>query len=232
MDFSKLEQLEKHINIISAIERGSAFGGDIWQTGLDDTREVFQIVQAQVDVVNDKVIFRTNSLAQVSQDFSIFVRLRYRNIIFRLESHEFKVVADRLICSIPKEVKALAVRSTERYVLPFEQDVSLSIKKITATSKDFAPEIEVRMVDVSESGIGILISGANRDFLKPYDHFWIKAINHEKLKRDIFGTVLYVAPKGYFLKRQDVRIGLSLSTALNWETFCTLKKKCRIILSA
>jgi hypothetical protein len=232
MDFSKLEQLEKHINIISAIERGSAFGGDIWQTGLDDTREVFQIVQAQVDVVNDKVIFRTNSLAQVSQDFSIFVRLRYRNIIFRLESHEFKVVADRLICSIPKEVKALAVRSTERYVLPFEQDVSLSIKKFTASFKDFAPEIEVRMVDVSESGIGILISGANRDFFKPYDHFWIKAINHEKLKRDIFGTVLYVAPKGYFLKRQDVRIGLSLSTALNWETFCTLKKKCRIILSA
>ena len=232
MDFHKLEQLEKHIQILSALERGVSFGGDIWQTRSESHRDVFQIVQTQVDLVNEKIILRTNSIAQVSQGFTIFVRLRYRNIIFMLEAHEFNVVADKLICSIPKDVKALPVRSTERYVMPFELDVSVSIKKFTRTLKDISPEIEVRMVDVSESGIGILMSGVNRDFLKPCDHFWIKAIDHEKLTRDIFGTVLYVVPKGSGLKKQDVRIGLSLSTALNWNTFCSLKKKCRIILSA
>jgi len=232
MDFAKLELLEKNVHVLSAIERGVAFGGDIWQTGHQDIREIFQIVQAQLDTVNEKVIFRTNSLSQVSQEFPVFVRLRYRNIIFRLEAHEFKVVGDKLICSIPSEVKALALRGSERYVLPFELDVSISIKKFTHNLKEITPELEVRMIDVSESGIGIIISGANKDFLKPYDHFWIKAIDHEKLNRDIFGTVLYVAPNGFYFKKQDVRIGLSLSTALSWENFCTLKKKCRIILSA
>jgi len=88
------------------------------------------------------------------------------------------------------------------------------------------------MIDVSESGVGILISGVNKEFFRPYDHFWIKAIDHKQLNRDIFGTVLYVAPKGYFLKKQDVRVGLSLSTPIGWDTLSNLKKKCRIILSA
>lgn len=232
MDFSKLEQLEKQIHIVLAIERGSAFGGDIWQTGSSLERDIFQIVQIQIDSIHNKVIFRTNSLSQVSQDFPIFVRLRYRNIIFRLEPHQFKVVGDKLICSIPNDVKALAMRTTDRYVLPFELDVSLSLKRFARTMKEITPELEVRIIDVSENGIGILISGANKEFLRPYDHFWIKAVDHQMLNRDILGTVLYVAPKGYFLKRKDVRVGLSLSTGLSWETFSSLKKKCRIILSA
>jgi hypothetical protein len=232
MDFSKLEPLEKQIHILSAIERGSAFGGDIWQTGSKQERDIFQIVQIQIDTIHNKVILRTNSLSQVEQGYPIFIRLRYRNILFRLEQHEFKVVGDKLICSIPKDVKALAMRATDRYVLPFELDVSLSLKRFARTMKEITPEIEVRMIDVSEYGIGILISGANKEFLRPYDHFWIKAVDHQALNRDILGTVLYVAPKGYFLKRKDVRVGLSLSTGLSWDTFSSLKRKCRIILSA
>lgn len=232
MDFSKLQPIEKRIHILNAIERGASFGGDIWQTGVCGTREVFQVVQIQVDSVHDKIVLRVNSLSQVEQPYPIFVRLRYRNIIFRLEPHEFKVIDSKIICEIPGDVKALAMRTTERYVLPFELDISLSIKRFGRTIREITPELEVRIIDVSTSGIGILISSANRDFLRPYDHFWIKAIDHKLLNRDIFGTVLYVAPKGYFLRKQDVRIGLHLSTPLSWDTFDSLKKKCKIVLSA
>jgi len=233
MDFSKLKALEKRIHIISAIEKGASFGGDIWQTGPGGEREVFQVVQIQLDLAHDRVILRVNSLSEVQSQYPIFVRLRYRNIIFRLDPHEFKVDSgSRVVCAIPAEVKALAMRTTERYVLPFELDISLSIKRFARTVKEMTPELEVRIIDVSTSGIGILISNANRDFFRPYDHFWIKAIDHKALNRDIFGAVLYVAPKGYFLRKQDVRIGLHLSTPLSWETFDNLKKKCKIILSA
>ena len=233
MDFTKLQQLEKRIHIISAIEKGASFGGDIWQTGINGEREVFQVVQIQVDLAHDKVILRVNSLTQVESNYPIFVRLRYRNIIFRLEPYQFKVAdGSKVICEMPDDVKALAMRTTERYVLPFELDISLSIKRFARTVKELTPELEVRIIDVSTSGIGILISNANRDFFRAYDHFWIKAIDHKTLNRDIFGTVLYVAPKGYFLRKQDVRIGLHLSTPLSWDTFDSLKKKCKIVLSA
>jgi hypothetical protein len=124
------------------------------------------------------------------------------------------------------------MRTTERYVLPFDLDMSLSIKRFARSLKESSPGLEVRMIDVSEHGIGVLISGMNKDFLRPYDHFWIKAIDQRSLGRDIFGTVLYVDPKGAMSKRRDVRVGLSLSAPLSGETFSRLKNKCRIILSA
>lgn len=232
MDFSKLEQLKKHVHIISAIERAASFGGDVWQNGENQKRTVFQFDHIEFASDHDSIILKTNSLYQLNQNLPIFIRLRYRNILFRLDPHEFHIIGDKLVFSIPKDVKALAVRDSERYVLPFNLDVSLSIHRFARSIKEVTPGLEVRIIDVSEFGIGILISGANKDFLRPYDHFCIKAIEQKSLYRDIFGTVLYVAPKSYFPKRQDVRVGLSLSTPLNWNTYCNLKRKCRIILSA
>jgi hypothetical protein len=119
------------------------------------------------------------------------------------------------------------MRPTDRYVFPFDLDMSISIQRFARSIKEMTPGLEVRLIDVSESGIGIMISGSNKDFLRPCDHFWIKEIGHKTLDRDIFGTVLYVTPK-----KQDERVGLSLSVPLNWNVFSRLKNKCRIILSA
>ena len=227
MDFSKHEQMQKHIHIVSAIERGGSFGGDIWQVGAEQKRTVFHFTQLEFDSFHEKIILKSTSLSQVEQGYPIFIRLHYRNIVFRLECEQFQVIGNKLICSIPKEVRALAIRPTDRYVLPFDLDMSISIQRFARSIKEMTPGLEVRLIDVSESGIGIMISGSNKDFLRPCDHFWIKEIDHKTLDRDIFGTVLYVTPK-----KQDVRVGLSLSVPLNWNVFSSLKNKCRIILSA
>ena len=227
MDFSKHEQMQKHIHIVSAIERGASFGGDIWQVGAEQKRTVFHFIQLEFDSFHEKIILKSTSLSQVEQGYPIFIRLHYRNIVFRLEREQFQVIGNKLICSIPKEVRALAMRPTDRYVLPFDLDMSISIQRFARSIKEMTPGLEVRLIDVSESGIGIMISGSNKDFLRPCDHFWIKEIDHKTLDRDIFGTVLYVTPK-----KQDVRVGLSLSVPLNWNVFSRLKNKCRIILSA
>lgn len=232
MDFSKLKQIEKPLDIISTIERASDFGGEIWQSGALG-RQVFRVLEVKLDVKKNQFILRTNTNEIVDSRFPIFVRLSYRNIIFRLGTDDFKVVGDKLICKYPDEARALEPRRGARYVLPFEQDVSLSLKRSGRSIRDNTSlEIEVRIIDVSESGFGILISGANKNFLRPYDHFWIKAIDHRPLSWDIFGTVLYVAPKGYSLRKHDVRVGLSLATNLGWDMFEYLKRKCRVVLGA
>lgn len=232
MDFSKLETLEKQDDIKAAIHRGVVFGGEIWQMNDLGERDVFPVILGQYDEVHNLIHLKTGSLNLVSENYPIFIRLRYRTILFKLETREFKVFGDHLVCTLPKDVKALAMRTTERYVLPFDLDMSLSIKRFARSLKESSPGLEVRMIDVSEHGIGVLISGMNKDFLRPYDHFWIKAIDQRSLGRDIFGTVLYVDPKGAMSKRRDVRVGLSLSAPLSVETFSRLKNKCRIILSA
>lgn len=234
MDMSYLKQLETKVQIISVIDKASLFGGDIWQSQHEtNERFVSQIIQIHNEIKFDKVIFRTPSIVQVNPDIPIFIRLNYRNIIFRLMPGQFKVNGDKISCHYPKEARALEERKGgDRYVLPFHSEMSLSLKRMERSTREMTYEMQLRIIDVSEKGFGILISSANREYLKKNDHFWLKTIDQKNLRTPILGKVCYVAPKGYYLKRGDVRVGLSLSLPLAQDIFDNLKKKCVLVLSA
>ncbi len=232
MDFSRLKSLEKKIEILSVIEKASRFGGDFWQTGFAG-REIFAIAEMSTDLQNENFILKTSSRITIDPQFPVFVRLNYRNTIFKIDPQDFQIMGNNLICKYPDEARAIDPRGGSRYVLPFEQNISLSLKRAGRSIADNAAlEIEVRIIDVSESGFGIMISSANRNFLRPFDHFWVKAVDQLSLKDDLFGTVTYVSAKDYSLKRHDVRVGLKLASSLSWDTFDYLKKKCKVILTA
>lgn len=234
MDMSELKALESRAQIITLIEKGSLYGGDIWQSGTkEEGRNLTQIIQIDNDLKIDKVILRTPSIVQVDPQKTIFVRLNYRNIIFRLFPGEFRVNGDRIVCNYPNEARALEERKGgDRYVLPISSDVSISLKRLERSIREVTYEIELRVIDVSQRGFGILISSHNREYFKRGDHFWLKSVNHDLLRSPILGAVCYVAPKGYYLKRGDVRVGLSLSLPLSKDIFEALKKRSQIILTA
>jgi hypothetical protein len=232
MDQDKFKHITKRIQIISAIEKASDFGGDIWQTA-PDGRRILHILQLHIDIKSDKVVIKAYGIRDLDPKSPIFIRLSYRNIIFKLEPRKFKILGlEKLIFDYPEEMRALETRKGERYVLPFDSQISLSITKAARSISENVPDLEVRIVDVSESGFGILISAANKEYLKKGDHFWIKTVDQRPLKKEISGIVTYVAPKGYYLKRGDVRVGLCLDTPLARDVFEQLKSKCHQILSA
>lgn len=235
MDMSQLKALESRVQIITVIEKAALFGGDIWQSvpGEKQGRHVSQIIQIITELRSDRLTLRTPSIVEVNPQLPIFVRLNYRNLIFRLFPGEFKVHGDKISCIYPEEARALEERKGgDRYVLPFNADISLSLKRIERSMRDMTYEMELRIIDVSEKGFGILISSQNKECLKKHDHFWLKAIDHSPLRSPILGSVCYVAPKGYYLKRGDVRVGVSLSMPIAQDTLEYLKKKCMMVLSA
>jgi len=229
MDLEKLKPLEKRLQIISAIEQGSAFGGEVWQNG-QSGREQMQI--HLINIKHDKMIVKIFGLMEINPDRPIFIHLRYRSMIFRLNPHEYVALGDKLVCCFPKSAMAIEKRKGDRYVLPVNCGISLSLKKAERTLRQTILDLEVRIVDVSEYGFGIIISGANKDFLSLFDHFWIKSIDHRPLNHFIFGKVTYIAPKGYYLKRGDVRVGLALESPLSRDTLDYLKKKSQLVLTA
>lgn len=235
MELSEFLQLENRAHIISVIERASLFGGDLWQSEVESNmgRHLYQIIQIQHDTKSDKLFFRLPTIIKLSPDQTLFIKLNYRNIIFRLYPGQFKVHGDKISCSYPSQARAFEERKGgDRFVLPYSADLSHSLKKIERKIREITYEIEIRIIDVSEKGFGVLISGANRDYLKKNDHFWLKAVDHRSLRSPILGSVKYVASKGYYLKRGDVRVGLALSAPLAKETLELLKKKSIIVLSA
>lgn len=231
MDVENLITLEKRTHIISAIENATRFGGEIWQSDYAG-REVLQIIQMHIDVKYDKIILRTNGLLSFQPHLPVFIRLRYRNLIFKLEPGQYKIISDKIICDYPTEAMGLKERVNERYVLPFNSDISLSIKRKIRNLRETVFELEVRIMDVSEFGFGLMISGVNRDLINEMDSCWIRAIDHKCLTYPISGKITYVAPKGYYLKKGEVRIGMALQTALNKEMFEYLKRNSRLVLTA
>src|SRR5690606_7705905 len=129
MDVSKLFPLNGSEQIASAIEKASTFGGEIWQTS-PKGRQVLQIYKIHMVPKFDKFILMTFDLANVDPDWPIYVRLCYRNILFRLEPKDFQVQGDTLICFYPQEARALEMRKGgDRYVLPFNSEISLTLKR-------------------------------------------------------------------------------------------------------
>ena len=185
------------------------------------------------ELTSDRVILRIPNMVQINPDEFLYVRLNYRKFIFRLRPGEFRVNGDKISCLYPDEASALEERpGGDRYVLPFSSDISLSLKRIERTIREMTYEMELRIIDISLKGFGIMISGHNRDYFRKNDHFWLKAIDQKTLRTPILGSVCYVAPKGDYLKRGGVRVGLCLSIPLAKETFDYLKKKCLTVLSA
>lgn len=235
MDMSQYLALNSRAQIITLIEKGALYGGDIWQGKAEGKQGNYlsQIIQIHYDIRLDKVILRTPSIVQPETQETMFIRLNYRNIIFRLYPGEFKVIGDKIICSIPDEARALEERKGgDRYVLPFSSEISLSLKRMERNFREMTYEMEMRIIDVSEKGFGIMISSQNRQYFMRNDHFWLRAVDHQVLRTPVLGCVKYVAPKGYYLKRGDVRVGLSLSLPLEKELFEYLKRKSFLILSA
>jgi hypothetical protein len=235
MDMSNLKIIHKRFDLIKMVEKAAQFGGDIWQSvpGSDQGRHLSQVIQIQSEYPNDGFVLRTPQVLQIDHEFPLFIRFNYRNMIFRLYPRNFRVYGDRISCLYPREVMAFEERQGgERYVLPFHDDISLSLKRIERTFREMTYEMELRIIDVSERGFGILISSYNRDYLKTHDHFWLKSINHEVLRTPIMGRVCYAASRGCFLKRGEVRVGVYLSQSLPKDILESLKMKCRFILSA
>lgn len=234
MDMESLKNFNNRIQVISLIEKASLFGGSLWQTlPGKNGRYLISIIQITMDFKSDKVIYRTPSHIELNPGYPIFIRLNYRSIVFRLLPDEFHLVGDRLICHYPREVRALEERpGGDRYVLPLSSEISLSVKRIEKSIREYTYDMEIRILDVSEKGFGILISNYNRNYFHEHDHFWLKSVDQTPLRHQILGTVCYIAPKGYYLKRGDVRVGLALNMPLGQETFEYLKKRCHLVLSA
>lgn len=233
MDVSRLIEITNPTDIMVIIERGSLFGGDVWQNQIieTDNRERSQVIKIQVEPDAGMIYFQTPTPIQLNLALPIYIRLNYRNLIFRMMPGEFKVLGDRVYCQYPHHARAFEERPGERYVLPVEANLSLSLKRLEKTMREMTFEMELRIIDVSERGFGIIISGHNRDYFKKHDSFWLKAVDHRSLSSEILGTVRYVAPKSY-LKKGNVRVGLFLQSPLPFDTFENLKRKCHIVLSA
>jgi hypothetical protein len=213
--------------IQTVLEKASLFGGAVAQPS---ATKKWQSVISRIDVDSSGVLLITlRDKVELERDRPVAIRLNYRNVSFSLSSQDYSVLGATLIGQIPREAKAIAIRDTERYVLPLDTKVNTGIYRIE--KRGCSLDIEARMVDVSKQGLGLLLTNTEADTLIPNDHIWVKKIKGLLLEVPIFGRVVYLNQRRY-KDSMDIRCGFSLESKLPEETFRELRQMCRLILKA
>jgi hypothetical protein len=211
----------------------SLYGGCLWQTQKMNQKNVNEIIGIFVSQFDNILTIHCKNNLEFHYDHALFVKLNYRSLLFRLKAGDYKIEGSILICRIPKEMMGFERRpGGDRFLMPSLLDISVSLKKMERYFGEMTFELELRVIDVSEQGLGVTVTTFNKHIFKLHDRFNIYSIDNKSLKRPITGVICYMNSKGHGLKRGDVRLGLKLNSPLDPETFNYLKKKGQRILYA
>ncbi|WP_408095737.1 hypothetical protein ACJVC5_11890 [Peredibacter sp. HCB2-198] len=210
------------------IEKAVLFGGKITQSNPNSTVEM-GIKRVDVDVYGTMTI-KLMEAPPIEKKRPISITFNYRSLFFYLDPTQYVLKEDTIVADLPKGAKAIAIRHDDRYVMPHNTEVKTTIHRIEKRLESCP--LEVKIVDVSANGLGLLISNHGDRALLPNDHIWVKALSDMVLKKPIFGRIVYTIIKKYKDNSLDLRVGVSLEEAIPEEVFTELQKKSNLILSA
>ena len=190
--------------------------GDIWQT-LPHKREVYKI--KKLEIYSEAMIFVTTMPFEFENDFPIYIRINYKNLIFKLTPNEFKTYKNQLSCIYPKEAKAIEGRGLERTKLPKKSTLNITLRTLsTATALD----IKVSLEDVSESGIGVKASSLNIEYFQRNAAFKIIKVCGRNQMEDATLSVRHISAKE---NKAFIGIGLSASLPFSDRLFQILREE-------
>ena len=207
MDHS-LESLSQE-EIFQVLLKASLFGGHVIHP--TPTRNLsIEIVSLSLHR-SGKLIIKVKEKIEIKDKWPITVKLNYRNISFQIEPDLYWIEDDILIGELPKKARALPVRHNKRFVMPLNSQILTTLHR--SEKRGGTCDLNGTVLDISEKGLGILVSTTDEEMLKANDHVWITSIDSEKLPGPLFARIVYVYPRK-FKDTIDLRAGLLLETSL------------------
>lgn len=180
--------------------------GEIWQS-LPHKREVYKIIN--LELLKEVMIFQAKLHFEFDPNFPIYVKINYKNLIFKLSPSEFKTYHNQMSCEYPSEAKAIEDRSLERTKLPKKSNLNITLR---SGGKDF----KVALEDISEGGIGIRTSIANSEQFQPSTLFKIVKVCGQQIHEEATLSVRHTSKVGM---KDFISIGLAADAAFSNEFF-------------
>lgn len=183
-----------------------------WQTN-EAGRHVVKIHQFEIDFVAREVVLYFDQ-AKVFENIPLFLKIDYRDTVFKVQ--EFSVGQNTVSFPVPKEVKTLELRSKPRF--SFNKPNKFMGIKPSLANQENGHELLVKVADISQDGMGILISENNRQFLKNNRIIWITKLQEEELPYPVLAEVVYInseVDQSFDKRKQrELRVGLKLSAMI------------------
>lgn len=192
----------------------------IWQTHAIG-RTVIGVQHMEIDFVTREVVvyFDANHY-HLDMNLPVYMKLDYRSSVFKVTDYQKN--QNSIQFSLPKDLKTLELRGFSRHSFNSNNPHTVTLQP-TTSAQNSAHEIEVKILDLSMSGIGIIISEYNRLFLKNNRILWVSKIGNKELPNPLLAEVVYMnqdlETKFSSRKEKGFKVGLKLSSALNSDFF-------------
>ncbi len=190
--------------------------GIIWQT-VPCKREIYHI--KKLEVLSDAMIFHTTLPFEFENDFPVYIKLNYKNLVFKITPDDYKVSNNQMSCPYPKEAKAIEERSTERTPIPEKNAPKLTLRVLSGGT---AQDVEVILENVSEHGIGVRVVSSRREFFMRNTVFKLIKVNEQEHKESAIFSVRHISDKGV---KNILSIGFFANMPISDLLFAVLRKE-------
>lgn len=186
----------------------------LWQShALSKT--VIPIQYIEIDFIQREVLVTFNSEHHyLDHELPLYVKLGYRSSVFKITN--YRQNQNSLYFSFPEMIKTLELRKTPRHMFKPAQEKYVTLRSsVTGPMRDTGSELKVRAMDISENGLGLVVSEQNRNFLKNNRILWVTGLQDRTLDYPVLAEVVYinseVDPKFVIKKQKSLKVGLKVS---------------------
>lgn len=185
----------------------------LWQTFSTGKRSIIPIHHFEIDfVAREVVVYFDSEKYELNKDLALYVKLDYKTSVFKMT--DFRVGPNTIHFSFPDLIKTLELRSFSRHRFLPNDDHTITIKPSLSGGRD-SSELQVRLIDISRFGAGLIVSELNRSFLKNNRILWVTSLGEERLEHPVLAEVVYinseVDPKFQTRKQKELKVGLKIS---------------------
>jgi hypothetical protein len=154
---------------------------------------------------------------EFENDFPIYIRLNYKNLIFKLSPEEYKTYNNQLSCIYPKEAKAVEDRGLGRTKLPKKNSLNVTLRTF---AEGTVLDIKVNLEDISDNGLGVRASIINKAHFHKDAVFKIIKVCGTKLMEEATLSVRHISEKEH---KSFIGVGLLGSVPFSDQLFAILR---------
>lgn len=177
-------------------------------------KNIIPVHHFEIDFVSREIVVFFDSFKnRLNPEMPLYVKLDYRGTVFKVS--EFRMAKTTLHFGFPEKVKTLELRSIPRHVFNPHLEKYITLRPALHAMKQVSSELHFRSIDISESGVGLLVSEHNRLFLKNNRILWLTSLQDQMLPNAILAEVVYLNTdsegRSSNRRQKDLKVGLKLS---------------------
>jgi hypothetical protein len=217
----KYRTSQDYREILRILQKSANFQGNlIWQSDAS-VKSVIPIHHFEIDFVSREVVINFDTQKfKIKHHLPLYVKLDYKTTVFKVTEYNSNHQSVTFI--FPKEIKTLELRSSTRYPVA-QKDFSVALRPNLNGLRDVLPELKLSVLDVSENGLGLIVSEQNRSFLKNNRILWVTELGGHRLDHPVLGEVAYINndldSRLQTRKIKELKVGLKLSDYLRSDLF-------------